>query len=51
MDFFNISSGFCVKREVTDGQTDTFRNYIYRFILRETQIYENARFMIQNGDL
>ena len=29
--FFNISSGFCVKREVTHGQTDTFPLYIFRF--------------------
>ena len=31
MKFFIICKGFCVKRAQTNGHTDTFRNYIYRF--------------------
>ena len=30
--FFKISSGFCVKSVPTDGMTDTFLLYIYRWI-------------------
>ena len=33
--FFNISSGFCVKSEHTNGQTDSFQLYIYRLSISD----------------